>query len=110
MRALGGYPVDRSKNNNLVDSVVEIFNEKERFAIALAPEGTRKKVKRFRSGFYHIAAKAGIPIVMVGFDFKRKLVEIQEPFNTTGNFEDDMNVIWSYFAGVAGKNPDLGVG
>ena len=72
MRAWGGYPVDRSKNNNLVESMVEIFNGKERFAIALAPEGTRNKVKRFRSGFYHIAKKVGIPIVMVGFDFKKK--------------------------------------
>lgn len=110
MRSLGGYPVDRSKNNNLVDNVVDIFNSKERFSIALTPEGTRKKVKKLRSGFYHIAKKAGIPIVMVGFDFERKLIDIQKPFYPTENTEKDMDEIWNYFSGVSGAKPELGIG
>jgi len=110
MRAWGGYPVDRSKNNNLVESMVEIFNGKERFAIALAPEGTRNKVKRFRSGFYHIAKKVGIPIVMVGFDFKKKEVVVREPFEPTDDFDADMQLIWNHFKGVTGKNAELGIG
>ncbi len=109
IRALGGYPVDRSKNNNLVDNVVEIFKSKDRFSIALAPEGTRKRVKKLRSGFYHIAKKAGIPVVIVGFDFKRKLVDICEPFYPTQNTEEDMKFIWNYFTGITGANPELGI-
>ena len=109
IRALGGYPVDRSKNNNLVDNVVEIFNGKDRFSIALAPEGTRKKVKKLRTGFYHIAKKAGIPVVMVGFDFKRKLIDICDPFYPTDNFQADMKYIWNYFSGITGSNPALGI-
>lgn len=109
LQAMGGYPVDRSKNNNLVDSVVDIFNSKESFAIALAPEGTRQKVKKLRSGFYHIAEKAGIPIVMVGFDFRRKTVSIQEPFWPTDNPKADMEFIWNYYTGVTGEKPELGI-
>ncbi|MEQ9422908.1 MAG: 1-acyl-sn-glycerol-3-phosphate acyltransferase [Cyclobacteriaceae bacterium] len=109
MKFLGGYPVDRSKNNNLVENVVSIFSEKEKFAIALAPEGTRQKVKKLRSGFYHIAKKAGIPIIMVGFDFKKKVVDIQDPFYPTDNTEADMEFIWHYFTGVTGQKPELGI-
>ena len=109
IRAIGAYPVDRSKNNNLVDNVVGIFDGKDHFAIALAPEGTRKKVKKFRSGFYHIARKAGIPVVMVGFDFKRKIIDICEPFYPTNNTEEDMKFIWNYFTGITGANPELGI-
>ena len=110
LKALGGYPVDRSKNNNLVDTVVEIFNSKDRFSIALTPEGTRRKVKKLRSGFYHIAQKAGIPIVMVGFDFKRKTIDIQEPFFVSDDPEKDMQFIWDYFSTVTGAKPELGIG
>ena len=110
IRALGGYPVDRSKNMNLVDYVVDIFNSKDRFAIAIAPEGTRKKVEKLKSGFYHIAKKAGIPIVMIGFDFKEKFVEFCEPFYPTDNYEEDMEFILHYFSGITGANPSLGIG
>ncbi|MEO1259331.1 MAG: 1-acyl-sn-glycerol-3-phosphate acyltransferase [Bacteroidota bacterium] len=108
-RALGGYPVDRSKNNNLVDAIVDIFNSKERFAIAIAPEGTRKRVEKLKSGFYYIAQKAGIPIVMVGFDFPSKTVKFSEAFYPSGNYEKDMQFILKYFSGFTGANPELGI-
>ena len=81
MRKLGGYPVDRKKSQNFVDSIVAVYDAHEEFAIALAPEGTRKKVNRFRTGFYYIAKGAGIPIILVRFDYDRKVIEFHpEPF------------------------------
>lgn len=108
-RWLGGYPVDRRKSNNFVESVVNIFNSKDEFAIVMAPEGTRKKVEKFKSGFYHIAKNAGIPIVLCKFDWGRKEVAFDEPFYTTDDEEKDFVKIYSYFKGVKGKNPELGM-
>ena len=67
-RWLGGTPVDRKSSNNVVDQVAEIFKAHEEFAIALSPEGTRKKVDKLKTGFYFIAKAAQVPIIMVGID------------------------------------------
>ncbi len=106
LRAVGGVPVDRSKNSNVVDSIVEIFNSKEKFNFFLAPEGTRKKVEKFRTGFYYIALKAKVPIQMMKLNFKDKILEFSDLFYPTGNIEDDMKFIEDYFRGVIGKNPE----
>ena len=82
-RKLGGYPVERTQKNNLVDAVIDIFDAHDEFSIALAPEGTRKKVERLKTGFYHIARKANIPIILVAFDFDSKTIIAREPFYTT---------------------------
>lgn len=108
-RALGGHPVDRTKSNNMVDAVVDIFNSKEKFAVALAPEGTRSKVGSLKTGFYYIAHKANIPIFKVGFDYKEKKIVISKPFSPTGNIDKDMPVIMEFFKGITGKNPELGL-
>ena len=68
-RWLGGIPVDRFSSHNMVDQVVQKFKSEESFSLVLSPEGTRKKVERLRTGFYNIAQQAGVPLVMVGFDF-----------------------------------------
>ncbi|MDH5365529.1 MAG: 1-acyl-sn-glycerol-3-phosphate acyltransferase [Cyclobacteriaceae bacterium] len=108
-RAMGGHPVDRSKHNNLVEAVVEIFNAKEKFAVTIAPEGTRKKVDKFKTGFYHIAVKAKIPIYKVGFDFSKKLIVIDKPFSPTGNMDKDMTLIMDFYRSIRGKHPELGL-
>ncbi len=105
-RALGGYPVDRSKSSNLVDAVVDIFNSKERFVVAIAPEGTRKKVERLKTGFYYIALGAKIPILPVAFDFEHKTVWIKDLFYPEGDKEKDFEHIHQVFAGVKGKKPE----
>ncbi len=109
-RLLGGYPVERTKDNNLVDVVVEIFNAKEKFSIALAPEGTRSKTKRFKTGFYHIAKKAEVPIIMVGFDFSTKEIVVKKPFYPTDNIIKDFEYFLHFMSSIKGKNPQLGVG
>jgi len=108
-RALGGYPVVRTRDNNLVDAVTEIFNQHESFSIALAPEGTRSKVDRLKTGFYHIAKKANIPIYPIGFDFGTKTIRIKEPFLPSDNIEEDFKELLRYYAGMQGKFPELGI-
>ncbi|MDN4164069.1 lysophospholipid acyltransferase family protein [Cytophagales bacterium LB-30] len=108
-RWLGGYPVDRSKHNNLVDQVVEMYRKHERFAIALAPEGTRSKVSQIKTGFYHIARKAEIPIILVGFDYAKKQIIVRDPFYPSVDAEADMVEILNFFKGISGKYPELGI-
>jgi len=96
-RMLGGYPVDRSKSNKLVDQVVGLFNSKDRFVLAITPEGTRKKVKEWKSGFYYIAIGARIPIVMAKIDYVNRMVRFSAPFYPTGNYEVDMATMKAYF-------------
>jgi len=108
-RKMGGFPVDRFSNNNVVDQVVAKFNASESFVLALSPEGTRKKVDKLRTGFYHIAYKAGVPIVLAGLDFGRKQIRFSKPFMPTGNIENDLEYIIHYFANLDGKIPSLGL-
>lgn len=105
-RKIGGSPVDRSKNQKKVDAIVELFKEHEIFRLALSPEGTRKKVERWKTGFYFIALEAEVPIIMASFDFRKKLVKISHAFYVTGNFEEDFSRILNYFKGVEGKIPE----
>ncbi len=76
MRALGGIPVDRSRRANLVDQVAEIFRREKEIAILVAPEGTRGKAPYWRTGFYYMALKAGLPIALGYADYRRKEVGI----------------------------------
>ena len=68
-RWMGGAPIDRSKNMDTVSATAKIFNQNKKFRLALSPEGTRKKVSEWKTGFYYIAKAAKVPIVMVAFDF-----------------------------------------
>ena len=104
---LGGIPVDRKKSTNFVDNMVRLYGQYDKLAFALAPEGTRKRVQKFKSGFYYIAHKAQVPIILVKFDFEHKIVDFSEPFYTTGVYADDMKFIINHFKGVKGVNPEL---
>jgi 1-acyl-sn-glycerol-3-phosphate acyltransferase len=108
-KSTGGFPVDRFDHHNMVDQAVTMFNNHSRFLLALSPEGTRKKVDRLRTGFYHIAKKAGVPIIMVGFDFEKKEITIAEPFLTSSDEVADFNLIINYYAQMKGKYPELGL-
>ena len=99
----GGVPVERKSNNNLVKQIVNIFNSKDEFRLSLAPEGTRKRVEKLKSGFYHIAIQSKVPIFLITLDFKNKKSLISEPFYPSENKESDFDYIESYFHGVVGK-------
>ncbi len=106
-KALGGHPVDRRKNNNLVDAVADIFQQHPDFKLALAPEGTRSAVRRWKTGFYHIAVKAQVPIIAVGFDFGRRQVVIRQPLQATGDITQEMNQLLDFFRSVEGRFPKV---
>ena len=106
-RGLGGTPVDRTKNNNLVDAIVDIFNSKEEFKLGLSPEGTRKKVEKWKTGFYYIAKGANVPIVMATLDFENKIIKISKPYFTTDDKEKDFKFFYAYYENIKGKNPHL---
>ena len=86
---LGGIPVDRTKKLNIVDEIVDLFKSGKIKILAIAPEGTRKRVKKWKTGFYYIALKANLPILMVSFDYMRKEVKINNKFYPTGDIDND---------------------
>jgi 1-acyl-sn-glycerol-3-phosphate acyltransferase len=108
-RALGGYPVDRTSSHDTVHQVVSIFNAHDEFILAIAPEGTRKKVSKLKTGFYYIALHANVPIIAVGFDYPRKKVVIGQPLYPTGNVEADMELLRAFYSSIKGKNPAWGI-
>jgi len=106
-KALGGTPVDRDKSTNMVEGVINIFNSKEEFRLGLSPEGTRKKVDKWKTGFYYIAKGANVPIVMATLDFENKKIKISEPYYVTEDIQKDFKVFDNFYKDVKGKNPEL---
>jgi 1-acyl-sn-glycerol-3-phosphate acyltransferase len=106
MEWLGGIPVDRAlEGGGLVKQVVGIFNSREKFIVAIMPAGTRSKVREWKTGFYRIALEAGVPIVLVRFDYGRKVMGIGPTIMPTGDMAQDIADIQAHYAQVVGKNP-----
>jgi len=105
-RWLGGIPVNRSKSTDMVAQTIQTFKEKARLVMMLAPEGTRKKVRYWKTGFYHIATGANVPIVMGFLDYAKKAGGIGPILMPTGNIESDMEKIRAFYENIKGKVPD----
>jgi len=105
-RWMGGAPIDRSKSSDTVTAIANIFNEKEVFRLALSPEGTRKKVEKWKTGFYYIAKTARVPIVLVAFDYGKKQIRFSEPQFPTENMDFDFKTYKFFFKGALGKIPE----
>ncbi len=102
-KSVGGIPVKRNSKTNMVDTIVQVFNNHKKFVIAVSPEGTRNKVDRWKTGFYFIAKQANVPIVGLTFDFGKRQTQIFSPFYTTDNQEADFRFLKSYYKGIKGK-------
>lgn len=102
-RAVGGVPVDRKNKENKVETIAKLFDDKDEFRLTLAPEGTRSKVDNWRTGFYYIAKKANVPIIMFTLDYQNKQNKVSRPFYPTDNIEEDFKYMKSFFNGVKGK-------
>ena len=102
---LGGTPVNRTQHANRVDAAAAIFNQHDEFILGLAPEGTRSPVKRWKQGFYHIACKAEVPIVMLGLDYSTKQIRLNKPFRPSGDIEQDFAYILGYYKTIKGRYP-----
>ncbi|TSE05759.1 acyltransferase [Aquimarina algiphila] len=105
LRKVGGISLDRTPGQNKVEAIAEIFKKKEELRLTIAPEGTRKKVKEWKTGFYHIAKAAKVPIIMVAFDFGRKQCVISDPYYPGSNIDEDFKNMYQFFKGVKGKVP-----
>ena len=102
----GGIAVYRNSNHNVVDQIVEKYKSSDRVILGISPEGTRKRVKKWKTGFYHIALKANIPILLLKMDYERKEVGIMCEFMPSGDFEKDMIFIEDKYKDVKGKMPE----
>jgi 1-acyl-sn-glycerol-3-phosphate acyltransferase len=103
-RWLGGIPVNRDRAGNLVQTTIDAFHHNEKLTVIVPPEGTRGSVTHWKTGFYHIAHGAGVPIALGFLDFKRKAGGIGQLFYTTGDISKDMQLIQEFYAGITGKN------
>lgn len=106
MRWLGGIPVNRSKSNNVVAQTIDVFDSHEQMVIIIPPEGTRGKVAYWKTGFYHIAHGARVPIMLGYVDYGRKAGGIGPIVMPTGNIEEDMETIRAFYSGVTAKYPE----
>jgi len=106
---LGGIPVDRSKSGNVVTQSIKHFHGNERLILAIAPAGTRKRVKKWKTGFYHIATGANIPVVLGFIDYQRKVGGIGPRIYPTGDFDADIKIIRAFYNGIKGKYPDKSI-
>ena len=106
VRWLGVIPIDRSKSNNTVANIVRAFDANDDLVIVVPPSGTRKRVTYWKSGFYHIAKGASVPIVMGYIDYRRKAGGLGPTIIPTGDIEADMVQIRSFYSGVTGKYPE----
>ena len=102
-KAIGGRPLDRTSGQNKVEAIAKLFDGEDEFRLALAPEGTRKKVDKWKTGFYYIAKKAGVPIIMFTLDFANKQNKVSEPFYPTDDKEADFKYMYGFYEGVKGK-------
>lgn len=107
LKSLGGIPVVRSASHNVVSQVAAEFARRDRMVLAIAPEGTRRKVTTWKSGYWHIARAADVPIVPVGLDFARKAAVIGPLRHPTASLEADEAEFRRFFAGITPKRPEL---
>ena len=106
LKKIGAFPVNRGNSGGIVDQIIEGFKTKQSLILTITPEGTRKKTKHWKKGFYTIASKAEVPILPSYFDYKDKKIGIGNLFYPTGNYEKDLFEIQKFFAGVTARHPD----
>lgn len=106
MRAWGGIAIRRDRQLNTVEQAIQAFREHAQFILVLSPEGTRKKVERWKMGFYHIARGAGVPIVMGALDYQNRRVVIGPTFYPTGDEPADLAAMLDFFRPFVPKKPE----
>jgi 1-acyl-sn-glycerol-3-phosphate acyltransferase len=105
MRFLGGISIDRRSKQNTVQQMTEAFRKADSLILCIPAEGTRKRTEYWKSGFYHIARSADVPIVLGFLDYKRKIGGLADPLAATGDVKADMDKIRAFYAGMEGKYP-----
>jgi 1-acyl-sn-glycerol-3-phosphate acyltransferase len=104
LRWLGGIPIDRSKSNGVVGQSIQQLQDAEKLVLTVPPTGTRRKVMHWKTGFYHIAHGAGVPIVLGFLDYGRKMGGVGPLFYPTGDINADMKEIQAFYKDIQGRN------
>ena len=107
MRALGGIPIHRSKQMSTTDHLAKVARESDTFRLCVTPEGTRKANPEWKRGFYYIALKADIPVLLYGLDYEKKLIVCTKSLRPTGDFDREMKEVKDYFRVFKGRKPHL---
>lgn len=102
---IGGIPINRSKSSNTVKQTISAINDASNIVMAVSPEGTRKKVHYWRTGFYHIAQGAKVPILTGFLDYRNKRAGIGPAIIPTGDLKSDFEKIQAFYDPIAGKYP-----
>lgn len=105
-RKMGGIPVYRQKHTSMTDSMATTAIEAKTFHLCITPEGTRSRTEEWKKGFYFIALKARLPILLYGVDYERRLIQCTKTIIPSGSLEDDMREIKLYFKDFKGKRPE----
>lgn len=105
-RKTGGIPVYRQRKTSMTDTLAETARKAEFFRLTITPEGTRSYNPDWKKGFYFIAAKAGIPILLYAVDYEKKLIRCTKSIMPSGDIDKDMLEIKRYFAGTKGRYPE----
>ncbi len=106
MRLAGGVPLNRSTTKNAVDQAIQVFNERDKMALVVAPEGTRGKVDYWKTGFYYIALGAKVPIVMGYVDYGRKRAGLGPAVIPSGDIEADLEHFRAFYADITPRHPE----
>lgn len=105
-RYLGGIPVERKRHTSLTDQLAQKAREAKHFSLAVTPEGTRSLVHQWKRGFYFIALKANLPILLYGIDYAEKTIECTCTIYPTGDVENDMKLIMQYYKKFTARHPE----
>lgn len=103
---LGGIPIDRSESRNVVQASIQQFKDMDRLILTVPPSGTRRKVIYWKSGFYHIAHGANVPVLLGFIDYRRKVSGVGPLIYPTGNIDADMKIITDFYSTITGKYPE----
>lgn len=109
LKAFGGIPIDKVKNEGVVQKVVELFQTHQELVLCLNPEGGLPKCDDFRTGFFHMALAAKVPLLMSYFDYKTKTIGVGDFYHLTGDMDKDFDYIWNFYKTKTGKFPELGI-
>lgn len=106
-KSMGGVPVDRKKKTDLVEQIALQYKKHRRFSVAITPEATRKRNPNWKMGFYYIALKAEVPIVLAYLDYKKKEIGLTQIFYPSGDELSDLKIIKEFYKDKKGKYPEL---
>jgi 1-acyl-sn-glycerol-3-phosphate acyltransferase len=105
-KAVGAIGVDRKKTGNLVLHAAATIKKMDKIALMVPAEGTRSRVKKWKTGFYHIAKKANVPVALGYLDYKNRIAGVGKLIELTSDFEKDMKIIETFYSTITGKFPE----